>query len=81
MRWRDRVVIGARGSWERERRGGGMSSEEGEERRDCKSGGGGDKEDSSSSPRVERVIRVDALVAGTSFARPTHQVNTLALPK
>jgi hypothetical protein len=70
VRWRDRVV-GARGSWERERRGGGMSSDEGEDRRDCKSGGGGDKEDSLSSSRVERVIRVDPLVAGTSFARPT----------
>jgi hypothetical protein len=66
---RARVRVGARGSWDIERRGGGRSSEEGVERRDCKSGGGGDKDESSSSGLdvfVRAVIAIE--VAGASFA-------------
>lgn len=52
------VLVGARGSWEIDRRGGARSSEEGVDKRDCKSGGGGDDEDDAERRAFTTVVVV-----------------------
>ena len=52
-----RVLVGARGSWESDRRGGARSSDDGVDKRDCKSGGGGD-DDEDAGRRVLTIVLV-----------------------
>ena len=52
------VLVGARGSWESDRRGGAKSSDEGVDKRDCKSGGGGDNEEDVERPAFTTLVVV-----------------------